>query len=240
MAGPVEIIIPVYNEGENILRTLEEIEAKVAHPHRILVVYDFEEDDTLPPLRLWMQRPSAPQVRLVRNHFGRGALNAIRSGFKEVEGDLCLVCMGDLSDDMTVVAEMIRKMDEGCDIVCGSRYMRGGRQIGGPWFKGMLSRAAGVSMHLLAGVPTHDATNSFKMYRKSLLQRIDIESGGGFEIGMEIVVKAHLMGCRISEVPSTWRDRSGGESKFRLFKWLPGYLRWYFRAFRGRLKRPGA
>ena len=240
MAGPVEIIIPVYNEGANILRTLDEIEDKVGHPHSILVVYDFEEDDTLPPLRGWMERPGAPKVRLVRNHFGRGALNAIRSGFKEAKEDLCLVCMGDLSDDMTVVADMIRKMDEGCDIVCGSRYMKGGRQIGGPWFKGMLSRIAGITLHRLAGVPTHDATNSFKMYRRSLLERLTIESSGGFEIGMEIVVKAHLLGCRIAEVPSTWRDRSGGESKFRLFKWLPSYLRWYFQAFTARPASEGA
>lgn len=234
MAGPLEIIIPVYNEGENIVRTLDEIESKVKHPHRILVVYDFDGDNTLPPLRRWLEKPFHPDVRLVKNHYGRGALNAIRSGFEEVEEELCLVCMGDLSDDMVVVGDMIRMMDEGSDLVCGSRYMSGGRQIGGPWFKTLLSRTAGMTLHLLAGLPTHDVTNSFKMYRKSLLRRITIESKGGFEVGMEIVVKAHLLGCRITEVPSTWRDRSGGESKFRLFKWLPNYLHWYFRAFRAR------
>jgi dolichol-phosphate mannosyltransferase len=238
MAGKLEIVIPVYNEGDNIVRTLEEIEDKVRHPHRILVVYDFEGDDTLPPLRRWMRSPVAPDVRLVRNHYGKGALNAIRSGFEEVEEELCLVCMGDLSDDMAAVSDMIRKMDEGCDLVCGSRYMAGGRQIGGPRFKTFLSRTAGLTLHLLAGLPTHDATNSFKMYRRDLLRRLTIESKGGFEIGMEITVKAHLLGCRIGEVPSTWRDRSGGESKFRLFKWLPSYLHWYFRAFRARLRRP--
>jgi hypothetical protein len=92
-----------------------------------------------------------------------------------------------------------------------------------------------MSLHWLAGVPTHDATNSFKMYRRSLLERIRIESEGGFEIGMEILIKAHLLGCKIGEVPSTWRDRSGGESKFRLWKWLPNYLHWYFVALKGRL-----
>ena len=100
----------------------------------------------------------------------------------------------------------------------------------------MLSRFAGVSLHLIAGVPTHDATNSFKLYRRSLFERIRIESRGGFEIGMEILIKAHLLGCKIGEVPSTWRDRSGGESKFKLFKWLPHYLHWYFLAFRGRFQ----
>lgn len=234
MAGPVEIIIPVYNEGDNILRTLEEIEARVRHPHRILVVYDFEEDDTLPSLRRYLDAGGSASLRLVRNRYGRGALNAIRSGFDAAETELCLVCMGDLSDDMRAVDDMLRKMDEGCDLVCGSRYMPGGKQIGGPFLKGWLARLAGLTLHAFAGLPTHDVTNSFKMYRRSLLQRITIESEGGFEIGMEIVVKAHLLGCKIAEVPSTWRDRTEGQSKFRLFKWLPHYLRWYFLAFRKR------
>jgi dolichol-phosphate mannosyltransferase len=251
MAGTVEIIIPVYNEGENIVRTLEEIEGSVRHPHTITVVYDFEEDNTLPPLRRFMddharaaaaaatgkagvRQAGAESIRTLRNNYGRGALNAIRTGLESASGEWCLVCMGDLSDDMTAVAAMLAKADEGCDVVCGSRYMRGGKQIGGPWFKSMLSRAAGMSLFLIAGVPTHDATNSFKLYRRSIFERICIESQGGFEIGMEILIKAHLLGCRIGEVPSTWRDRSGGESKFKLFKWLPHYLHWYFLAFKGR------
>lgn len=237
MAGSLEIIIPVYNEGDNIIRTLEEIEGSVKHPHAITVVYDFEEDNTLPSLRRFMDARaagSATGIRTLRNSYGRGALNAIRTGLESSSGEWCLVCMGDLSDDMTAVGAMLAKADEGCDVVCGSRYMRGGRQIGGPVFKSFLSRMAGISLHLIAGVPTHDATNSFKLYRRSLFDRIRIESRGGFEIGMEIVIKAHLLGCKIGEVPSTWRDRSGGESKFKLFRWLPHYLHWYFIAFKGR------
>jgi glycosyltransferase involved in cell wall biosynthesis len=236
MAGPVEIIIPVYNEGENIVRTLEEIEGKVSHPHTITVVYDFEEDNTLPPLRRF-QATRRAEVRAIRNSYGRGALNAIRTGFEKAQADWCLVCMGDLSDDMGAIAEMLRLADEGCDVVCGSRYMRGGRQIGGPVVKGLLSRLAGMTLHWVAGLPTHDATNSFKLYRRSLFERIRIESRGGFEIGMEILVKAHLLGMKIGEVPSTWRDRSGGESKFKLLKWLPHYLHWYFLACKGRFAR---
>ena len=236
MAGPIEIIIPVYNEGENIVRTLEEIEGKVSHPHSILVVYDFDQDNTLPPLQRYIDGGHAG-IRKEKNHYGRGALNAIRTGFESAEGDLCLVCMGDLSDDLSVVADMLKKMDEGCDVVCGSRYMKGGRQIGGPLLKRTLSRLAGMSLYLVAGVPTHDVTNSFKMYRRSLLNRIVIESSGGFEIGMEILVKAHLLGCKIGEVPSTWRDRSGGESKFKLWKWMPNYLHWYLLALKARFTR---
>ena len=74
------------------------------------------------------------------------------------------------------------------------------------------------------------------MYNKSFLNQIRIESDGGFEIGMEICVKAFVMGRKIGEIPSIWRDRTKGKSKFKILKWLPKYLKWYFYAFRKFLK----
>jgi dolichol-phosphate mannosyltransferase len=106
--------------------------------------------------------------------------------------------------------------------------MKGGKQLGGPKFKGTLSRMAGLSLHYLTGIPTHDISNSFKMYTSRVIKSIQIESSGGFELGMEIVCKAFLAGFKITEVPSVWRDRSAGQSRFKLWKWLPHYLRWYF------------
>jgi hypothetical protein len=123
-------------------------------------------------------------------------------------------------------------MASGYDVVCGSRYARGGRQLGGPRLKRFLSRMAGLSLHYVTGLPTHDATNNYKMYRKSYLDEVSIESRAGFEIGLELVVKAFVHGYRVGEVPTTWRDRSAGQSRFRLWQWLPHYLRWYIYAFR--------
>lgn len=230
MNEPLNIIIPVYNEGKNILNTLKEIKLKIKTPHQIFIIYDFEEDNTLPAARKVISQNK--YIHLKKNHYGKGALNAIRSGFKEAGEGVVLVVMADLSDDLGVVDEMYQKTQEGYDIVCGSRYMKGGKQIGGPWFKKLLSRTAGVSLYYLAGIPTHDVTNSFKMYSKRILQEINIESKGGFELGMEIVIKAHLKGFKITEVPSIWRDRSAGESRFKLWQWLPNYLHWYWTAIR--------
>ena len=238
MNADLSIIAPVYNEGENIRRLLNEIKTKVGDPvGEVVLVYDFEEDDTLPVVRQVAQNYSFP-IRLVRNAWGRGALNAIRTGFKEARGPMVLVCMADLSDDLIVVPAMLKRMREGCDVVCGSRYMRGGRQDNGPLLKRTLSRLAGVSLHWLVGIPTHDITNSFKMYRKDFLGRLTIESTGGFEIGMEIVVKTFALGGKIAEVPSIWTDRSAGTSRFRLWKWLPNYLRWYWFALKSRFLVP--
>lgn len=228
---PLGIIIPVYNEAENIGNTLNAIRGKVMTPHRIYIVYDFDEDDTLPAARVFLEE--GVDIKFIRNP-KRGVVNAIKTGLRTAEEDYILVTMADMSDDYSVVDNMCSLLSKGNDVVCGSRYMKGGRQIGGPLMKKTISRIADVSLRYIAGLPTHDATNSFKLYRRSMLDTMEIESDGGFEIGMEIVVKAHFSGFRVTEVPCVWMDREKGESRFRILKWAPKYLRWYFLAVRSR------
>jgi hypothetical protein len=98
---------------------------------------------------------------------------------------------------------------------------------------------AGISLHWLSGLPTHDATNAFRAYRRSVLLETPIESTGGFEYSLEITAKAYARGRRITEVPSTWRDRSAGQSRFKLRAWLPLYLKWYRYALTHRPRRGG-
>lgn len=231
----LDIVIPVYNEKDLIGQTLDEICSAVRNPKRIMIIYDFEEDNTLPAVRQWLLNHDADIV-MSRNQWGKGVLEAIKTGFLLAIHPMVLVVMADLSDDLSIVDSMIEHMNQGSDIVCGSRYMRGGSQEGGPVLKGLLSRWAGQSLHLLTGIPTHDVSNSFKLYRKSLLDKIKIESTGGFELGMEILVKAYNQGYTISELPSHWKDRTAGESRFKLLQWLPHYLYWYFYAFKKRTK----
>lgn len=236
-SGSIQIVIPVYNEAGNIRQTLGQIESEVATPHRIYIIYDFEGDNTMPVVQEFIKEKGVENILPLRNKFGSGVLNAIRTGFDAVDDGVVLVIMADGSDDMSIVDAMFDRINRGYDIVCGSRYMKGGNQIGGPRFKKFLSRAADISLHLLTGLPTHDATNSFKMYRKRVLDDIKIESNGGFEIGMEIVVKAFLKGYKITEIPSVWHARTAGKSRFKYTAWLPKYIRWYLYAVAGRLKK---
>ena len=111
--------------------------------------------------------------------------------------------------------------------------MKGGHQKGGPVLKQLLSRCAGLSLYYLAGLPTHDATNSFKIYSKKFLRHTKIESDGGFELGIELTVKGHFSGYKVTEVPTTWTYLSK-ESRFYLKKWLPKYVKWYFFALKKR------
>jgi glycosyltransferase involved in cell wall biosynthesis len=223
--GLLSLVVPVYNEGENIARLIAEIDAKIHSRHEIVIVYDFPEDNTLPVIR---ERFAArANLRLVHNPV-RGVLNAIRAGLAAATGEGMLVVMADVSDDLVAVDRMHQLLDEGYDVVCGSRYMRGGKQLGGPVVKSLLSRAAGLSLHYLSGIPTHDITNSFKLYSRRVIEQFPVESDGGFEIGMELTLKAYLAGMKVTEVPSVWSDRAAGKSNFKLMKWLPKYLRWYF------------
>jgi glycosyltransferase involved in cell wall biosynthesis len=221
-------VIPVYNEAESIRGTIAELDAKVPVSKEAIIVYDVDEDTTVPVARELMA--TRPWIRLVKNRHGRGALAAIRTGLESIESEAAIVVMADQADDLSAVKAMLELRRHGYDMVCGSRYMKGGRQIGGPRLKSFLSRMAGLSLKWVAGLPVHDATNSFKLYSRRLLQAVSIESDGGFEIGIELVVKAHFAGFKVGEVPSVWKDRTTGKSRFRLVRWLPKYLRWYLLA----------
>jgi len=225
----LSIIMPVYNEGSVIEKTVSRVEKAVNYPHELLIIYDMEEDNTVLPVKKLQNK--FKNIKLIKNIYGKGALNALKTGLKKASGDAMCVMMADLTDDPKVVNEMMKKFQQGSDLVAASRYMKGGHQIGGPLVKQLMSRGAGLSLHYLAGIPTHDATNSFKIYSKKFLNNTKIESNGGFELGIELTVKAHFNGYKVSEVPTTWTYLAK-ESRFFLKKWLPKYLKWYFWALK--------
>lgn len=238
MTAPVlSMVMPVFKEGEAVEPVIRALTAGVGTTHEILVVYDFDEDPTVPVIeRLGGELPT---VRGLRNDLGRGVLNAMKAGISASRGEFVLITMSDGSDEPAIVDAMVARARAGADVVAASRYMRGGRQIGGPRLKRLMSRVAGLSLHWFAGVPTHDPTNNFKLYSKRFLDAVRIDSTAGFELALELTVKATIDGRRIDEIPTTWRDRTAGESNFKLRKWLPHYLRWYGRAFIGRWFRRG-
>ncbi len=224
----ISLVVPVYNEAENVPLFLRDLEAALAEPHETLIVYDFPEDNTLPAIAA--MQPPCPNLRLVQNTLGRGVLNAMKAGFQASQGDVIVVMMADRSDEPKDVAAMARLIREGADVVAGSRYVRGGKQEGGPLVKRTLSRLAGVSLHYLAGLPIHDATTNFRAYSRRVIEQIPIEGEVSFALALELTLKAHWNGWRVAEVPTTWHDRTAGQSRFRLFAWMPHYLKWYFRA----------
>jgi glycosyltransferase involved in cell wall biosynthesis len=231
----LSIVLPVYNEGEAVVPVLRGLSGAVRTPHELLVVWDFDGDTTRPVVERLGGEIAG--LRGLRNDLGRGVLKAMRAGIAAARGRYVLISMADGSDDPAAVDRMVELARGGADVVAASRYMRGGRQVGGPLLKRLLSRLAGLSLHWLAGVPTHDPTNNFKLYSRRFLEATTIESRAGFELALELTVKATIAGRGVAELPTTWRDRTAGQSNFKLRAWLPHYLRWYWLAFRHRLGR---
>ncbi len=233
----LSIVMPVFREGEAVEPVIRALSRDVRTPHEIVIVYDFDEDPTVPVIeRLATELPS---VRGHRNDLGRGVLNAMKAGIVASSGPYVLITMSDGSDEPHIVDSMVALAREGADVVAASRYMRGGHQVGGPRLKRLMSRTAGLTLHWFAGVATHDPTNNFKLYARRFLDSVTIESSAGFELALELTVKATLAGRSVAEVPTTWRDRTAGQSNFKLRAWLPNYLAWYRRAFAGRWLRRG-
>lgn len=229
MTPRVSIIITAYNEAENIIPALDRIVEAVTLPCEILVVFDTPDDTTAPYVEKYAA--SEPKVVPVLNEYGRGPARAIRYGMKVAKADVVVVTMADGCDDPLQIDVLTRLVERGVVVAAASRYIRSGQQVGGPAFKQVLSRLAGTSLHLLARVGTHDATNSFKAYSKGFVESVGIDSDDGFEVGLELVAKARRLRLPVAEVPTIWLDRSFGVSSFKLVKWLPCYLRWYTFAF---------
>lgn len=231
----VSIVIPAYNEGKNIIPVLDRLLEAVTLPCEVLVVVDFAEDTTRPAVEEYVG-DRYPNVRTVINDLGRGPAFAIRYGIERASAPVVVVTMADGSDDPRLIEELTRLVERGVVVAAASRYMPGGQQVGGPLLKRMLSRNAGRSLYLFARVGTRDATNSFKAYSREFVKSVGIESVDGFEIGLELTAKARRLRLPTAELPTIWLDREAGVSNFKVAKWLPKYLHWYFFAFGPKLE----
>lgn len=232
----LSVVIPVYNEGANIIQTLRVLREHVPVAHEVLMVYDHENDQTLPVVR--PLQSSDPRLILVRNTVAPGPSGALRTGFQRARGSLILVVMADLCDDFSQIPDLLALVPSRADIACPSRYCRGGQQHLRASLKVWLPKFAGRCLHWFAGLPTLDATNSFKLYSAAMLRRLRLRSTVSFSVTLEIVAKAHCLGYRLVEVPTVWRDRQHGQSHFRLGASVAAYLPWFGVALlRGRLIR---
>jgi glycosyltransferase involved in cell wall biosynthesis len=225
----VSIVVTVFNEGDQIVPCLDRIFEAVRLPCEVLVVFDTPDDTTRPFAEAYVEKD--PRVRPTLQTYGRGPARAIRFGFDAAAAPVVVVTMADGCDDPSQIDPLVKLVERGVVVAAASRYMRGGQQVGGPWFKQFLSRGAGRSLKLFARVGTNDATNSFKAYSADFVRNVGIESDAGFEVGLELVAKARRHRQPVAELPTIWLDRAFGVSNFKLAKWLPKYLRWWRYAF---------
>jgi UDP-N-acetyl-D-mannosaminuronic acid dehydrogenase len=229
----LDIVIPVYNEGGNILRTLAALEEFVRTSSRVLICYDFSEDNTLAAIR--EQWHGKLTIVLVRNE-RRGAHGAVMSGLRASTAPYVVVYPADDHYNAAILDEMVGKAREGNEIVCASRFMPGGSMVGCPWLKAWLVRVAAFTLYWFAGLPTRDPTSGFRLFSRRVIDLVPVESSKGFSYSLELLAKTHRLGWPIAEVPARWFERNVGQSRFRVLRWLPAYLRWYVFAFASALR----
>jgi len=214
----ISVVIPAYNEGEDIVPVIDRMFESVRLSCEVLVVVDSEDDPTVPVVTEYAQKE--PRLRYVVNTYGHGPANAIRFGIDSSAAPVAVVTMADGCDDPRQIDDLARLVERGVAVACASRYMPGGQQVGGPYLKGRISKLAGRSLQMFAQIGTRDATNSFKAYSTEFVRAVGIDSRDGFEIGIEHTAKAKRMRRPVAEIPTIWLDRQAGLSNFKVARWI--------------------
>ena len=222
---PLEIVIPIYNEGKNILELFKEFEKNVKTPFQVLLCYDNENDDIF-NFKHKLSNFNF-KIKLVKNPL-TGPLAAIKQGLKYGESNCVIVYPADDFINFNIIDKMYKCYKEGFDIVVASRFMKGGSMKGCPLIKSILVRLASSTLFFFSSIPVRDASNGFRLFSRKLINLVEIESTMGFAYSLELLAKCNRMGLKIKEIPAQWEERSHGSSRFKIIKWLPDYLRWYF------------
>ena len=224
----LSILLPVRNEGINVEMMLKILTAVLEVPNEILVIYDFVEDDTIPVIK--RMQPKFSNIRLVYNEFGKGVPNALKAGVRASKGKYILIFAVDDAGPALAINDMIGLFDKGCDFVSCTRYAYGGRRLGGSLVEAIFSKVANRLFSFISGSTLTDSTTGFKMFKKSILDKITLESNPkGWAVVFELAVKAQAAGMRLGEVPIISIDRLyGGKSTFNLGPWVKEYLRWFW------------
>lgn len=217
----ISIVIPAHNEEENLHDLLSELlpvlERHVETRDYELVIVNDNSTDSTGSLIDDISRTN-PRIKAVHRNTSPGFGNAVKEGLRNATGDIVIPVMGDLSDDPQDIPKLVRKIHEGYDIAYGSRFIEGGATEGYPPAKMAANRLFNNVVRLLFGIRHKDVTNAFKAYKKEVLDDIGIENleANGFDLTVEIPLKAHIMGFTSAEVPVMWHGRERGEAKLKL------------------------
>ncbi len=222
----LSIVIPMFNEAENVEHTLIKVEESLASykgDYEILPVNDGSTDQTLEAL----QKIAAvnKKIRIVSypKNIGRGM--ALRTGFKEARGEIIVSIDADLSYDPHYILEMIKTLEDNPDIdfVLASPYMPGGQTEGVPFFRLLISKLGNKILRFALPNRIYTSTGIFRAYRKKVLDALELESDGK-EIHLEILSKAMALGFRVKEIPALLKSRKRGVSKFKFKRTATSHL----------------
>ena len=222
---PLEIVVPIFNEGSNIIKLLEKFQNNVKTKFKVLLCYDEEDDDVFQFSENFKKFNF--DIILVKNP-SKGPCEAIKKGLYFGNSDCVIVYPADDFLNFNIIDKMYALFKENSDVVVASRFIKGGSMKGCPIIKAILVRIASTTLYLLSSIPVRDASNGFRLFSRHLLNTVNVESKIGFAYSLELLSKCNRLKLKISEIPAQWEERSAGSSRFKIIKWLPEYLKWYF------------
>jgi dolichol-phosphate mannosyltransferase len=235
------VVLPTYNEAHDIADVLRQARAAVPHA-QILVVDDGSPDGTADLAEALGSELG--NISVMRRAGKSGLGSAYRAGFRaglERDQDVLIEMDSDLSHDPAALPSLLAAIDDGADLVIGSRYVPGGTIPNWALHRRLLSRWGNRYAGFVLNLPVHDATAGFRAYRASALEKIDLDAvkadGYGFQIEMAYAVRRN--GGRIVEVPISFKDRVHGTSKMssRIVVEALGLVTWW--GIRDRILRRG-
>ena len=213
------VVIPTYNESENIERMLRRIHECLPGAG-VLVVDDGSPDGTAEIVKKVAAELS--DINVLERSSKSGLGSAYRAGFAwglERGYDACVEIDADFSHDPAALPTLIAPLSEGVDVVIGSRYVEGGSIPNWAWHRHLLSRGGNLYASGVLGLGVSDSTAGYRCYSAGILRRLDLDriraEGYGFQI--EMTYRARQFGAVITEVPIKFVDREAGESKMSSF-----------------------
>jgi len=221
----LSIVVPAYNEEENIAPTVREIALTLKQssiPFEFVLVNDNSKDKT--PEVIQNLKKEIPQIQLVNRTPPGGFGRAIRTGIAHATGDYVVIVMADLSDDPKDIVSYYHKLEEGYDCVFGSRFIPGSNVQDYPKVKLFVNRIVNRFLQVLFWSPCNDLTNAFKAYKRHVIQSISPLKASHFNITIEMSLSALIREYKIAVIPIAWYGRKWGSSNLRLRQMGRRYL----------------
>ena len=213
------VIIPTYNEIENIQRMLDSV-MDLEPPFHVLIVDDGSPDGTADVVKT-AQKQNPERIHLLERSGKLGLGTAYIAGFRwalERKYELVYEMDCDFSHTPQDLVRLREACKSGADVAVGSRYVSGGKVSNWPLGRILMSYFASVYVNTILWLGVRDSTAGFKCYRADVLDRIDLNRIRfiGYAFQIEMKYNAHRLGCRIVEVPITFADREFGTSKMSM------------------------
>ncbi len=229
----LSIVIPTYNEAENVMKLIPKIHSELKGIKYQVIISDDNSPDGTGRIAIALSKKYPVKVinRTKNRGYGESCKDGFKLAFKDSDYIATMDC--DLSHNPEAIPRMLAKAKQGFDIVVGSRYIKEGGTENWGLHRKIMSRGANIFTRHLLGIPVNDCTSGFRLYKKEVLKKINLDKihSNGYSFLEELLFMLYKRGFNIGEVPIIFKERVKGKSKLskkEMFKFILTTLRLRF------------